>query len=195
MCSYPTSGSAAKKVAAPPKHAPASGTFHLTITLNAGAVPVTLDEKGAPCTVNSFKSLARQKYFDNTPCHRLVTAGIFVLQCGDPSGTGSGGPGYSFADELTSAKSLKPGPTSGGIETVIYPTGTLAMANAGADTNGSQFFIVYADSPLPPRYTVFGTVSSSGLNLVKTIAAVGEDDRNQRGDGAPNHPVSITSVG
>lgn len=190
-CSYPASGQAAKKVSTPPKHAPASGTTKLTITLNAGAVPVTLDDKAAPCTVNSFTSLARQKYFDATPCHRLVTAGIFVLQCGDPSGTGSGGPGYSFADELSSAQALKDAPQSGG-EAKTYPAGTLAMANAGPDTNGSQFFIVYADSPLPPAYTVFGTVSAAGLGVVKAIAAKGTADGS--GDGAPKTAVKIQSV-
>ena len=125
-------------------------------------------------------SLAEQGYFDATECHRLTTAGIFVLQCGDPTATGSGGPGYSFADELT------------GEET--YPAGTLAMANAGPDTNGSQFFIVYGDTQLPPAYTVFGTVDEAGVKLVEEVAAEGTDNANGQGDGAPNQAVEIESV-
>src|SRR5699024_8063385 len=115
-CSYPTgSQPAAKDVEVPPQTPQATGE-----------VEADTRGDGAPCTVNSFLSLAGQEYFDDTDCHRLTTEGIFVLQCGDPTGTGSGGPGYSFADELD------------GSET--YPAGTLAMANAGPDTNGSQFF-------------------------------------------------------
>src|SRR5690606_21777336 len=111
----------------PPAEPTASGTVPATIRTSAGDLAVSLDADAAPCTVNSFLSLAQQGYFDETPCHRLTTSGIFVLQCGDPTGTGTGGPGYEFPDELT------------GSET--YPAGTLAMANAGPDTNGSQFFV------------------------------------------------------
>lgn len=189
-CSYPPSGQAAKKVSAPPTSPVYNGPVQASIKLSAGEVPITLDGKGAPCTVNSFESLAKQKYFDDTPCHRLVTAGIYVLQCGDPSGTGSGGPGYSFADELTTAQALKDDPAGQGAKT--YPAGTLAMANAGPGTNGSQFFIVYADSPLPPAYTVFGTVSAAGLGVVKAIAAKGTADGS--GDGAPKTAVKVQSV-
>ena len=189
-CSYPTDGQAAKKVSTPPTSPLYNGPVQATIKLGTGDVPVTLDGKGAPCTVNSFESLAKQKYFDGTRCHRLVTAGIYVLQCGDPTGSGSGGPGYSFADELATAKALKDDAVGQGAKT--YPAGTLAMANAGPDTNGSQFFIVYADSPLPPAYTVFGTVSPAGLGVVKAIAAKGT--ANGSGDGAPKAPVTIQSV-
>ena len=94
-------------------------------------------------------SLAEQGYFDDTTCHRLTTQGIFVLQCGDPTATGGGGPGYSFEDELDGAEK--------------YPAGTIAMANAGPDTNGSQFFLVYEDTELPPSYTTFGTIDDAGL--------------------------------
>ena len=135
-CSYPAdSQSGAKDVDAPEEKPQAKGTVEATVATTAGDLAVTLDADRAPCTVNSFLSLAAQKYFDDTECHRLTTEGIFVLQCGDPTGTGSGGPGYSFADELD------------GSET--YPAGTLAMANSGPDTNGSQFFVVYDDSSLP----------------------------------------------
>lgn len=191
-CSYPAGGQAAKKASAPPASPAYNGPVQATIKLSGGDVPVTLDGKGAPCTVNSFESLAKQKYFDGTPCHRLVTSGIYVLQCGDPTGSGSGGPGYSFADELTTAKALKDSSAGQGAKT--YPAGTLAMANAGPDTNGSQFFIVYQDSPLPPAYAVFGTVSAAGLDVVKAIAAKGEDDANGPGDGAPKQKVTIQSV-
>jgi len=137
----------------------------------------TLDGTKAPHTVNSFKFLADHKYFDNSPCHRLTTQSIFVLQCGDPTGTGTGGPGYTIPDEnLTGA---------------TYPAGTLAMANTGQPhTGGSQFFICYADTPLPPQYTPFGHVTQ-GLDVLKKIAANGEDDSNGAGDGKPNKPVVI----
>ena len=178
-CSYVDEGSAAREVELPPSAPEPVET--LTITTNRGDIGVTLRTEETPCTAGSFTSLARQGYFDDTPCHRLTTAGIFVLQCGDPTGTGSGGPGYSFADELAGDES--------------YPAGTLAMANAGADTNGSQFFVVYADSQLPPEYTVFGEIDSKGLALVKQVAKAGSDDRNAQGDGAPVEEIVIESVG
>ncbi|MGC2976577.1 peptidylprolyl isomerase [Brevibacterium sp. FAM 25378] len=178
-CSYPAdSQSGAEDVDAPAEKPEADGEFEATIGTNAGDLAVTLDADGAPCTVNSFLSLAKQKYFDDTDCHRLTTEGIFVLQCGDPSGTGSGGPGYSFADELD------------GSET--YPAGTLAMANSGPDTNGSQFFVVYDDSSLPPDYTVFGSLDEDSTKTVADIAAKGTD--SGAGDGAPNQKVTITEV-
>ena len=177
-CEYVEEGSASKEVHLPPSTPDPAES--LTISTNRGDIGVQLDTEGAPCTAGSFTSLAEQGYFDDTSCHRLTTEGIFVLQCGDPSGTGSGGPGYRFADELT------------GEET--YPAGTLAMANAGADTNGSQFFIVYADTEQPPNYTVFGEVDAEGLALVEGIAEAGSDDSNGPGDGAPVEEVVIESV-
>ncbi len=130
--------------------------------------------------MNSFLSLAEQGYFDDTPCHRLTTApaSISVLQCGDPSGTGMGGPGYSFDDELA------------GSET--YPAGTLAMANAGPNTNGSQFFMVYADSTLAPDYTVFGQLDDAGLKVVQELGKLGTATGEP--DGPPAKKVTITSV-
>jgi len=179
-CTYSPGGPASKKVDLPPDHAAVSGQEKVTIKTNVGVIPATLDADKTPCTVNSFVSLADQGYFDNTPCHRLTTpaSGISVLQCGDPSGKGSGGPGYSFPDELS------------GKET--YPAGTLAMANAGADTNGSQFFIVYGDTPLRPNYTVFGKVDPAGLKVVKAVAAQGT--ANGGPDGPPKEQVQIQSV-
>jgi peptidyl-prolyl cis-trans isomerase B (cyclophilin B) len=178
-CTYESDGSQpAKKVDLPPDHAAVSGNVAVSIKTNAGEIPATLDADKTPCTVNSFVSLADQGYFDKTTCHRLTTQGIFVLQCGDPTASGSGGPGYQFPDELS------------GRET--YPAGTLAMANAGADTNGSQFFIVYGDSQLPPSYAVFGRVDAAGLKVVKQIAAKGTV--NGGPDGPPQETVAIESV-
>ena len=178
-CTYTADGStAAKKVALPPDHAAVSGNEDVTISTNAGDIKATLDAGKTPCTVNSFVSLADQGYFDKTPCHRLTTQGIYVLQCGDPTGTGAGGPGYSFADELSGHEK--------------YGPGVLAMANAGPDTNGSQFFIVYDTSVLDPNYTVFGKIDAAGLKVVKAIAAKGTDTGGP--DGAPKEKVEITSV-
>lgn len=181
-CAYPSDGSTpAKAVTAPTElNPPDTGTVDATLALNSGDVTLQLDRAAAPCTVNSFVSLAQQGYFDSTTCHRLTSsASLKVLQCGDPSATGRGGPGYSFADELS------------GSET--YGAGTLAMANAGANTNGSQFFIVYGDSQLPASYTVFGKVTA-GLDVVQAIAAKGSDNSNGQGDGAPKETVTIEKV-
>ena len=133
----------------------------------------------APCTTFSFRFLADHQYFDRTHCHRLTTKGIYVLQCGDPTGTGSGGPGYSFNDENLAG--------------ATYPAGTVAMANAGPNTNGSQFFFVWKDTTLPPDYTPFGRVTS-GMAVLQKIAAAGEDDQNGPGDGFPTLPVDINRV-
>ncbi len=171
-CEYTASGSAAKDAELPPSE-PVAETS-MTVATNRGDIGLTLLPDTAPCTVNSFVSLAEQGYFDDTKCHRLVPG--FVLQCGDPSATGTGGPGYSFADELS------------GDET--YPAGTLAMANSGPDTNGSQFFIVLEDSELPPDYTVFGTVDSAGLDVARAIEA----DGNGPDGVAPAEDVVVESV-
>jgi peptidyl-prolyl cis-trans isomerase B (cyclophilin B) len=139
----------------------------------------------APCTTFSFRFLAQRNYFKMTHCHRLTLKGIFVLQCGDPTGTGSGGPGYRFNDEnLTGA---------------TYPAGTVAMANAGPNTNGSQFFICWKNTQLAPNYTPFGTVVA-GMDVLKKIAAAGDDSQNGPGDGYPHlfvefHTVKIVFTG
>ncbi|MGE3287503.1 MAG: peptidylprolyl isomerase [Pseudonocardia sp.] len=179
-CTWVPEGQPAKPVEAPTVTDPQrTGTVSVTLDTDRGAIPLTLDRAKAPCTVESFLHLAQAGYFDATTCHRLTTEGIKVLQCGDPTGSGSGGPGYSFPDETTPDLS--------------YPRGTLAMANAGPDTNGSQFFMVYGDSPLPPNYTVFGTIGEPGLAVLDQIAAAGLADGAQ-GDGAPAQPVTITKV-
>lgn len=181
-CTYQATGNAAKKVELPPTSGvPNTGTATYTMQLNDAKLTVTLDQAKTPCTVNSFVSLARQGFFDGTACHRLVdSSGLYVLQCGDPTGTGSGGPGYQFADELS------------GSET--YTAGTLAMANAGAGTNGSQFFIVYADSQLSPNYTVFGHVDAAGIKAVAELAKGGQDGSWGDGSGKPRKPAVIKSV-
>jgi peptidyl-prolyl cis-trans isomerase B (cyclophilin B) len=175
-----------KDVGTPPASGePRSGTQTMTLALNVGTVEVQVDTAHAPCTAASFTYLAGKKFFDNTPCHRLVTEGIYVLQCGDPSGTGAGGPSYQFADEnLPSDK--RP----------AYPAGTVAMANAGAGTNGSQFFIVYKDvDQLPPNYTVWGKVTK-GLDVVQKVADAGVTpaDPSNPGDGKPKMAVTIQSL-
>jgi peptidyl-prolyl cis-trans isomerase B (cyclophilin B) len=181
-CTYRPTGDAAKKVTAPPATDVAdTGTLAYVVKLNDRQVPVTLDRAKTPCTVNSFVSLAQQGYFDGTSCHRLVNGpGLFVLQCGDPTGSGSGSPGYEFDDELS------------GSET--YPAGTLAMANAGPGTNGSQFFIVYADSQLSPNYTVFGHTDAAGIAVLKKIGDGGQDGSYPDGSGKPVLPAVITGV-
>ncbi len=177
-CSYPVAGTPARPVDPPSATGvPDTGTTAATLHFTSGAVTITLDRAAAPCTVNSFVSLASQGFFDHTACHRLVDTGIFILQCGDPTGTGSGGPGYSFADELS------------GHET--YPTGTVAMANRGPNTNGSQFFLVWADSPLPPDYTVFGHMDAAGLAVIQGIASQGVSGQNGI---TPIADATITSV-
>lgn len=173
-CAYTAEGAAAKKADLPDGEPTATGPQQLTITTSRGAIPVTLDADAASCTVNSFVSLAQQGYYDGTTCHRFIND--FMIQCGDPSATGMGGPGYSFDDELS------------GKET--YPLGTLAMANSGADTNGSQFFMMVADYPLDPAYTVFGKVDPAGLKVLAAINAGGNGP-----DGtAPAPAVDIASV-
>lgn len=180
-CDYAPGGPAAKQVDPPPATPTVSGQVRGTIATSIGDLEITLDADGKPCTVGSFVSLAQQGYFDGTSCHRLVTSGILVLQCGDPTGTGTGGPGYTVPDELD------------GSET--YPPGTLAMANTGApNSGGSQFFIVYGDTPLPPAYAVFGTVDDAGIAAVVKAAKAGTDNSNGPGDGHPKTPVQISKV-
>ena len=179
-CTYTPRGEPARPVQPPP--ATAEGLDQplvATIATDRGDLRIDLFGDKAPCTVNSLRSLAQQDYFSDTPCHRLTTSGIFVLQCGDPSGTGRGGPGYAFADE--------------NLEGATYPRGTVAMANAGPGTNGSQFFLVYKDSQLPPSYTPFGTITE-GLEILDTVAAAGAAPAGPGGNTAPNLPVQIKTV-
>jgi len=179
-CEYVPSGNASKKVELPGDTKP-NGTVTVKLKTSVGELTAQLEADRAPCTVESFVSLAEQGFFNSTSCHRLTTDGIYVLQCGDPTGLGSGGPGYSFADELDKTASSD------------YIPGTLAMANAGPDTNGSQFFLVYEDSTgLPPAYTVFGFLEPASLDLVKSVGAAGTISGAP--DGAPKRKVTIESV-
>jgi peptidyl-prolyl cis-trans isomerase B (cyclophilin B) len=193
QCEYNSSGEAAKAADPPPGNPPKDAPTEVVVATDRGDVKVSLDPDKAPCTVNSFLSLAKQGYFDDTKCHRLTTEGLYVLQCGDPSATGSGGPGYAFDDELVEDDPrLQPcqADPAGGPDVCTYPAGTLAMANAGPGTNGSQFFLVYKDSPLPAAYTVFGRMSAAGLKTVQSVAAKGV----QPGTETPKEPVTISSV-
>ena len=197
-CSYPSDGStAARKVKKPPATPPTDLPTTITIATNQGDIPVTLDAEHAPCAVNSLVSLAKQGYFDRTPCHRVTTQGYFVLQCGDPTGTGRGGPGYTFADELVdNDPRLQPCGNEAGQQYCTYNAGAVAMANAGPDTNGSQFFLVYGNSKFPPDYTVLGNMTAAGLKVVKQISAAGVGTPNGMGpgDGSPKDPVIIAGV-
>lgn len=151
----------------------------VTLTTTCGDIVIALDP-AAEQTVRSTTFLAEEGFYDATACHRLTTDGIFVLQCGDPAGNGTGGPGYTLPDENLPAD----GPNN-------YPAGTVAMANAGPGTSGSQFFLVYEDTTLPPDYTVFGTITQ-GLDIVQEIASVGTEDGAI--DGRPRQPMIIETA-
>jgi peptidyl-prolyl cis-trans isomerase B (cyclophilin B) len=181
-CTYLSNPPAARQVSFPPATPDYKATYQATITTNRGPIVIDLLNSKATCTVNSFVHLATAAFFNHTSCPRLSTSdGVYMLQCGDPTGTGSGGPGYEFASEnLTGA---------------TYKAGTLAMANTGApDSNGSQFFLVYQDSSLPPSYTPFGQVVS-GLNILQDVAKRGYGPPlSSAGGGAPKESVEIESV-
>lgn len=180
-CAQPPAplGTAAKGLTLPDP-APVSGkTYAAALTTNCGEITLTLDGEKAPQAVASFQQLATVGYWVNSPCHRLTTTGLYVLQCGDPTGTGTGDPGYGFGVENAPADN-------------VYPRGTVAMART-ADTekgNGGQFFIVYQDTTLPGGYTIFGTVTS-GMDIVEKVAAQGS---SPAGDGSPVAPISILAV-
>ena len=180
-CVYTPSGTPARKAGIPPaKPRFKGGSYQATVKTNRGTIVLDLYNSKATCTVNSFLYLASKGYFNSTPCHRLTTSGIYVLQCGDPTGTGSGGPGYKFANENTAGAQ--------------YTEGTVAMANAGPGTNGSQFFLVYRNSTaLPANYTLFGKIVS-GLGIIQNVAKAGSDNANGAGDGHPKEKVTIESV-
>ena len=159
---------------APPNCLDPAASYQAIVTTNKGEFTIDLDAEAAPLTVNNFVFLARNLYYDDTPCHRIITD--FVVQCGDPTGTGTGGPGYEFADELPAAGA--------------YQLGSIAMANSGPDTNGSQFFIITGDQgvSLPPNYSLFGQVTDGLDTTVADLAATGS------ASGTPTEPVQIQSV-
>jgi peptidyl-prolyl cis-trans isomerase B (cyclophilin B) len=151
-----------------------------TFNTNCGDIVIEADGVKAPVTVIALAALANGGFYNQTICHRLTTNNIYVLQCGDPTGTGSGGPNFSYRDEnLPQAVEAN------------YPAGVVAMANSGANTNGSQFFIVYEDTSLPPSYTIWGKVTK-GLDIVQAIAKEGVVDG--KSDGLPKRAISIEKV-
>lgn len=187
-CEYPEAGDASREISTPPTDdVSATGTVNVTLNTGQGPIGMELDRTVAPCTVNAVEHFADEGFYDDTVCHRLTTSGIFVLQCGDPSGTGAGGPGFQFANEYPTDELTEPSATP-----VIYPRGSIAMANAGADTNGSQFFLNYQDSPLAPDYTYFGQISEEGLATLDQIAATGVE--GGAADGAPAEEVRIETA-
>lgn len=177
-CAYtPSKTPAARKVDLPPTTGvETKQAFTAHLTTNLGLIDVNLNSASAPCAANNFRSLIHFKYFNGTPCHRLTTQGIYVLQCGDPTGKGTGGPGYTFADE--------------NLKGATYPKGTVAMANSGPGTNGSQFFLVYKDTQLDPNYTPFGTITK-GLDIINKVSAAGSVPA---GDGKPKLSIQILSA-
>ncbi|BBZ48424.1 peptidylprolyl isomerase [Mycobacterium heidelbergense] len=194
-CQYPATP---QEPAAKPVKPPRTGKVptdpaqvSASMVTSQGNIGLMLANNESPCTVNSFASLAGQGYFNNTKCHRLTTSETLgVVQCGDPKGDGTGGPGYQFANEYPTDQYPPNDPKLQ--EPVLYPRGTLAMANAGPNTNGSQFFMVYKDSQLPPQYTVFGTIQADGLATLDKIAKAGITGGGE--DGAPTAEVTIKSL-
>ncbi|MBI3213750.1 MAG: peptidylprolyl isomerase [Mycobacterium sp.] len=192
-CQYPAAEAASK-----PNKPPRTGKVptdpaqvSVSMTTSAGNIGLQLDNAKSPCTVNSFASLAQQDYFNDTICHRLTTSpSLAVLQCGDPTGSGTGGPGYEFANEYPTDQYPQFDPNAQ--QPILYPRGTLAMANAGPGTNGSQFFLVYKDSQLPPQYTVFGTIDQTGLATLDKIAAAGVQGGGS--DGKPAQEVTVKTI-
>ncbi len=178
----------------------------MTIKLNSGTITASLDEAKSPCAVASFSFLAGIKFFDGTTCSDLDTAGPYVLECGDPSGKGDGGPSYTFPDEnlptdFAPAPVPTPSPSAGTTPSVIYPAGTLAMASSidqstgqvTPDSGGSQFLIVYKDSALPPNFSVFGKITG-GLDVVQKVAAAGVASLRRQGADLgqpPKHSVIV----
>jgi len=172
-------GHAVKAVTPPAKMNPGRiGTF--TLVTNCGNIVIRTDGVKAPVTLTAFTALAKAGYFNQSLCHRLTTNGLYVLQCGDPTATGTGGPGFTFRDEnLPKAAANN------------YPAGTVAMANSGPNTNGSQFFLVFANTTLAPSYTIWGKITS-GLDIVKAIAAAGV--KGGGADGTPKKTIAIEKV-
>ena len=193
-CQYPASQDKAAKPVKPPRTGkiptdPAQ--VSVSMATSQGNIGLLLANNESPCTVNSFASLIGQGFFNDTKCHRLTTSpDLAVLQCGDPKGGGTGGPGYQFANEYPTDQYPPNDPKLK--QPVLYPRGTLAMANAGPDTNGSQFFLVYKDSQLPPDYTVFGKIQDDGLATLDKIAKAGVAGGGE--DGPPAAEVTIKTM-
>ena len=189
-CTKPTSKAHAPATLKQPSAPDKKLAKTMTIKTNCGVITIELNPAAAQ-TVTNLSTLARAKYFDGTFCHRLTTEGIYVLQCGDPSAQGNGSPGSwkGYKDENLPTKTI-----------LTYPAGTVAMANSGPNTNGSQFFLVYKDTTLPPSYTIWGKIKT-GLPLLLRIEKVGAYQVDQSsgsayyaGDGIPVQPIEIKSV-
>ena len=198
-CTYTPGGIAAKKVGLPPATPDYKASYTATINTNLGKIEIALLNSKATCTVNSFVHLASADFWNASQCHRVTTSGIFVLQCGDPfakaadkltcaqtsNSPGTGGPGYQFDNE--------------NLVGATYKAGTVAMANSGtgsngSGTNGSQFFLVYKNTPLPAQYTPFGTITA-GMDILQKVANAGTScTYGGPGDGAPKEKVIIDSV-
>lgn len=178
-CQWKPSGEPSKKV--DPPASDAQPAKNLVLKTSGGDVPIELDPD-VVCASTSFTWLSEEGFYDDTECHRLIVASdqnpTGIVQCGDPSGSGTGGPGYSFADELSGDEQ--------------YKAGTIAMANSGPNTNGSQFFLNYSDSQFPPNYTLFGTIKPEGIKVLKKVADGGTD--TGQSEGAPKKPFTIESV-
>jgi peptidyl-prolyl cis-trans isomerase B (cyclophilin B) len=197
----------------PTKGEPRSGSEDMTITTNQGTVTVSLNLDQSPCAASSFSYLAGKNFFNNTKCSRLVTTGMHMLTCGDPKGDGTGGPAYTFANEYvptgpapsaspsasasaSASATASPDPSASAPATqVVYPRGTVALWNSAPDTNGSQFFIVYQDTPLNPQYPVVGTVTS-GMDVIDKVAKAGAVDASGKAatDGKPKTDVTIQTL-
>jgi peptidyl-prolyl cis-trans isomerase B (cyclophilin B) len=172
-------GSQPKDVGAPNDVLPAK-SYSFNLKTNCGDIEITADAVKAPITVSTLAFLAKGGFYNGTICHRLTTQGLYVLQCGDPTATGGGGPNFTFKDENLPAQADN-----------NYPAGSVAMANSGPNTNGSQFFLVYADTTLGANYTLWGKITK-GLDIVKSIAEYGTADGS--GDGAPKATVEIINA-
>ena len=212
-CEYKAEDGTELRAGTPPTdNVSTEGTVTVELDTNQGPIGMELDRAASPCTVNAVEYLAEEGFYNDTVCHRLTTGdGLKVLQCGDRAGTGAGGPGFQFANELPTDQALEgidlseAGIPEGASEEEMmqaktmmlqqnsqpqrYDRGTIAMANAGVDTNGSQFFLNYGDSVLPPLYTYFGHIDDEGLSTLDKIAEAGVEGGEQ--DGAPADEVRI----
>ena len=194
-CQYPPSQDKAAKPVKPPRTGKIStdpAQVSVSMVTSQGNIGLLLANNESPCTVNSFASLIGQGFFNDTKCHRLTTSpDLSVLQCGDPKSDGTGGPGYQFANEYPIDQYPPNDPKLQ--QPVLYPRGTLAMAHSRQpNSNGSQFFMVYKDSQLPPEYTVFGTIQADGLATLDKIAKAGVAGGDE--DGTPAAEVTIKSM-
>jgi peptidyl-prolyl cis-trans isomerase B (cyclophilin B) len=179
-CVFVPDGEPARPVAPPGPEPGPEPALLLLLRTTVGDIDVVLDAEQAPCAAHSLRTLAEAGFYDDTPCHRLVDRGVFILQCGDPTGTGRGGPGYRFAEEA--------------LAEVSYARGTVALVNSGPATTGSQFFLVYEDSPLPAQYTPVGTIGEAGLEVLDRVAAAGAGPLTPTGATPPLLPVQVLAA-